>query len=78
MAVCFVSYDWVKEIIDELKRLGALRMLESNWCLKRSISCESKNSRDHFKKFIDSDDRLVVSEITDWDNLRMMDNLNNL
>lgn len=83
MALYFVSYDLVKnkdysKIIDELKRLNARRMLKSNWCLTRPTSGESKNLRDHFQKFIDSDDRLVVSEVTDWAGLRMMDNPNNL
>ncbi|HFW4211923.1 TPA: hypothetical protein ACIBOM_005085, partial [Salmonella enterica subsp. enterica serovar Reading] len=83
MALYFVSYDLVKtkdyqKIIDELKRYGARRMLESNWCFKRANSGESKIFRDHFKKFIDSDDRLVVSEVADWAGSRMLDNPNSL
>lgn len=83
MALYIVSYDLVKnknysKIFDELKRLGARRMLESNWCLTRSSSGESKNLRGNFQNFIDSDDRLVVSEVTDWAGVRIMDNPNNL
>jgi hypothetical protein len=83
MVQYFVSYDLInnkdyKRLINELKKLGALRMLESNWCLSRSGAGESKNLRDHFKKFIDNDDRLVVSEVTDWAGIRMLDNPNNL
>lgn len=83
MAEYFVSYDLIKnkdysKLINELKKLGGLRMLESNWCLSRSNTGESKSLRDHFKSFIDADDRLVVSEITDWAGIRMLDNPNNL
>lgn len=83
MALYFVSYDLLKtkdyqKIIDELKRYGARRMLESNWCFNRANSGESSILRDHFKKFIDSDDRLVVSEVTDWSGRWMLDNPNNL
>lgn len=83
MAEYFVSYDLVKnkdysKLINELKRLGALRMLESNWCLSRASTGEAKSLRDHFKKFIDTDDRLVVSEVNDWAGIRMLDNPNSL
>lgn len=83
MANYTVSYDLVncrdyQRLIDELKRLGALRMLESDWCLARSHSGESRRLRDHFMKFIDSDDRLVVSEIVNWAGVRMLDTPNSL
>lgn len=83
MALYFVSYDLVKtkdyqKIIDELKRYGARRMLESDWCFKRLNSGEAVAFRDHFRKFIDSDDRLVVAEITSWAGFNMLDNPGNL
>jgi len=83
MALYFVSYDLVKtkdyqKIIDELKRYGALRMLESYWCFEWKDSGKATAFRDHFVKFIDSDDSLVVSEVTDWAGRRMLDNPNSL
>lgn len=83
MALYFVSYDLVKtkdyeKLINELKRYDARRMLESYWCFKRTNSGESKMFREHFQKFIDSDDRLVVCEVTNWSGYRMLDNPNNL
>jgi hypothetical protein len=83
MALYFISYDLVKtkdyqKLFDELKRHGARRMIESNWCLKRANSAEALALRDHFIKFIDPDDRIVVSEVTDWASLNLYDNPNNL
>ena len=67
MALYFLSYDLrgnrdYEKLYDELEKFNAVRMLESNWCFKR-INTTAKSLRDYFKKFIDSDDGLVVSEV---------------
>lgn len=70
MALYFLSYDLVKgkdydKIYKELEKFNALRVLESVWCFKR-FNTSSKDLRDHFKNFIDNDDRLLVNESLDW------------
>lgn len=70
MALFFLDYDLRKQrnyqaLYDELARFNAVRMLESSWCFNR-INTNAGNLRDHFKKFIDTDDGLVVSEVTNW------------
>lgn len=70
MALYFLSYDLRKKrnyqsLYDELKRLNAVRILESQWCFNR-FNISAEGLRDHFKKFIDTDDGLSVSEISDW------------
>lgn len=63
MAKCLVTYDLKKNkdyvtLIQELHRLGACKALLSVWVL------DSQNSvtvlRDHLRKYIDSDDKLLV------------------
>ena len=70
MALYFLDYDLRRQrnyqaLYDELARFNAVRMLESSWCFNRS-NTSAVNLRDHFKKFIDSDDGLVVGEVTNW------------
>ncbi len=66
----FVDYDLRKErdyqtLYDELNRLKAIQVLESCWCLRIEDSSAVK-IRDHFRKFIDANDGIMVSEISDW------------
>lgn len=70
MALYFLSYDLRKSrnyqpLYDELKKFNAVRILESQWCFNRS-NTSAKGLRDYFRKFIDSDDGLCVSEVVDW------------
>ncbi|WP_448724291.1 hypothetical protein [Pseudomonas farris] len=70
MALFFLEYDLRKQrsyqpLYDELARFKAVRILESMWCFNRS-GIKSAGLRDHFKGFIDGDDGLMISEITDW------------
>lgn len=70
MALYFLTYDLRKSrnyqaIYDELESFNALRILESTWCFKR-INTSAKGLRDHFSQYVDSDDGLIVSEVTDW------------
>ena len=66
----FIDYDLRKErdyqtLYDELNRLKAIQVLESCWCLRIKGS-SAVEIRDHFKKFIDINDGIMVSEISDW------------
>lgn len=70
MALFFLEYDLRKnrdyeKIYKELESFNAVRILESLWCFKR-INTNCSGLRDHFSKFIDTDDGLVISEVTDW------------
>lgn len=70
MALYFLSYDLrnqrdYQSLYDELEEFKAVRILESLWCFKR-INTTAGKLRDYFKKFIDSDDGLSVSEVVNW------------
>jgi len=64
-----VSYDLKKnrnyqKLYDTLDVMGAKRILESTWLFKER-NTNSDYLRDYFKTVIDSDDMLIVSEVTD-------------
>ena len=82
MALYFLSYDLRGErdyqtLYDELEKFHAVRILESDWCFKR-INTDAKGLRDYFKRFIDEDDGLCVSEVTDWASYNAQGTPNNL
>jgi hypothetical protein len=82
MALFFVDYDLRKHrdysrLTSELEKLGAVRLLESSWCFRRE-NTNSVGIRDHLKQFIDSDDGLCVSEVTDWATWKTLSNPNKL
>jgi molybdopterin biosynthesis enzyme len=68
----YVAYDLVKASIEqytklcnELRRLGAKEVLKSDWVVRWSGT--SVGLRDHLKKFIHSDDRIVAVQMNgDW------------
>ncbi len=68
-----VSYDLkapgkdYEKLWDALRAMKAERILESEWVLRRS-STSATGLRDHFRQFIDSNDRLLVVCIdsADW------------
>jgi hypothetical protein len=67
MTTFTVTYDLVKArnyqpLWDRLTELGAHRTCESYWLL--SVDNSAKEVHDHLKQYIDSDDRLWVSELT--------------
>lgn len=72
MDTYFVDYDLRKKgehdyqnLFAALELLGAIRILESLWSLKRNgTSC--RMLFDHFKQFMHGDDGLSVSQVTDW------------
>jgi CRISPR-associated endonuclease Cas2 len=51
-----------KPLIDELKHFGAHRYQASAWLVKLNNKVEEVHA--HFKKLMDSDDSLWVSEVT--------------
>jgi hypothetical protein len=70
MALYFLDYDLRKQrdyerLYTALREFGAVRILESLWCFKR-FNTSTVSLRDHFKAFVDADDGLCVSEVTDW------------
>lgn len=50
---------------DELATFRAVRILKSLCCFKR-LDTNAEKLRNHFAQFIDNDDRLRVSEVSDW------------
>lgn len=72
MALYSLNYDLVKQrdyqkLYDELANFNAVRVTESQWFFKRFDATVS-GLREHFSKFIDSDDRLMVAEIASVNN----------
>ncbi len=63
-----ISYDLDKpgqdytSLIKELERLGAFKILYSEWILQSDAS--AVQLRDHLKAFIDSNDKLLVVGLT--------------
>ncbi len=82
MALYFLTYDLrgsrdYKKLYDELEEYNAARVLESTWCFKR-YNTSASGLRDYFKKYIDSDDGLLVSESNDWSTWGALKTPNNL
>ena len=64
-----ISYDLTnadeddyKVLHDELKRIGAKRVLRSQWAVSMNDT-STKKLTDHLKNFINKDDRLLVTTI---------------
>jgi CRISPR-associated endonuclease Cas2 len=51
---------------DELKRLGAHRTQYSSWIV--NLNNTAKEIVEHFKQFVHSDDRIMVTRLTGVDN----------
>lgn len=82
MALYFVEYELRNErnypkITKELESFGAIRVLNSYWCFKRN-GTTPKDLRDHLKQFIDKDDALIVTEVTNWAGIRLQNSPNDL
>lgn len=82
MALFFLEYDLRKQrnykpLYDELASMKAVRILESMWCFRR-FETNAENLRDHFRNFIDNDDGLMVSMVTDWAGLNVQGSPNDL
>ena len=52
--------------VKEIRECLAKPILDSTWGIKLSDSNTATKVRDHFAKFIDSDDGIMVSEVCDW------------
>lgn len=70
MALYFLTYDLrnsknYQELYDELENFNAVRILESTWCFKR-FDTTCKGLRSYFKQYIDGDDGLMISEVSNW------------
>ena len=85
MALYLISYDLLnhktfgqyEELIKELERLGAQRVLFSEWVWRSSDTSEA--IRNHLGKFMHTDDRILVSEITaNWASWNALVNINNV
>ena len=78
----YLSYDLIKNkdyksLYAELEKDGAKRVLESVWCFKYTDN-STETLRDHFRKFIDNDDKLLVIKSAHWAGTNLMFNPNNL
>lgn len=78
-----VSYDVdtpgkdYQKLWNELERLGGKRVLLSEWIVRNDAT--PAVMRDHFRQFIDANDRLLVSELTDnWASWNLMFDPNRL
>ena len=70
MVKYFLSYDLrnnrdYQKLYDELAAFNSIQVLESLHCFKYQDS-KTKELRDHFAKFIDSDDGLIVIKPASW------------
>jgi hypothetical protein len=70
MALYFLTYDLrsdrdYQKLYDELEKFNAVKVLESTWCFKR-VNTSASGLRDYYKKFIDSNDGLLVDESSNW------------
>lgn len=84
MALYLISYDLIgksfdqyETLIAELERLGAKRALLSEWAWKSTNT--SAEIRDHLRKFMHPNDRILVSEITiNWASWSILTDINQL
>ena len=85
MALYRISYDLLNKktfgeyetLISELRRIGAKEVLFSEWVWKgENYSC--KEMREHLKKFVHADDRILVTLVSDWASRNAMFDINNL
>lgn len=71
-----ISYDLDKPgqnyegLITRLKQHGAFRVLFSQWALQTTWT--AVQLRDDLKAYIDSNDRLLVTQVADWASYRLM------
>ena len=71
MKLFFLTYDLRNQrnytaLYDELRKLNAVRVLESTWCFKLQDTITAERVREYFRNYIDSDDAIIVSQVIDW------------
>jgi len=77
-----VTYDLMKQgqdyerLFSALEKLGARRALYSVWMLRGNYSVTSL--RDTLRNYIDSNDRLLVCEVSDWSSWNALFDINQL
>ena len=77
-----VSYDLripgqdYPNLITAIKALNGQQALRSQWVVKVGANNTAKDVRDHLVKFIDTNDRLLVNDYTDWASWNLMLDLN--
>ena len=70
MQCSVISYDLrnpgrnYQSLYNELENFNAKRILESQWVFRRNKT-NAKGLRDYFKKFVDSNDRILITSIED-------------
>jgi len=83
MALYLISYDLIgkktindyETLLNELRRLGAREILYSQWVLRTEST--PATIRDHLRRFMHSDDRLLVTEInSNWASYNAWVNIN--
>lgn len=57
-------------LLNELRRLGATRILLSQWLLNSPNT--ASQLRDHFRQYIDANDRLLVNPLGAWASWNLM------
>lgn len=81
-----ISYDLQRpekdypKLIEELRRLGAQKVLYSQWVANRA-NTTCVGLRDHLRGFMDSNDRLLVSTLegsADWAGWNLMAKINDI
>ena len=80
-----ISYDLIapgkdyQALWDELERLGAFRVLLSQWVVRR-INTDAARLRDHLKSFVDFNDRILVVclDNSNWGSYRALVNINDI
>ena len=71
------SYDQYETLIAELTRLGAQRVLLSQWALRSNST--SSQIRDYLYPFMHPNDRILVTEITaNWASRNALIDLNSV
>ncbi|MDD3323254.1 MAG: hypothetical protein PHS59_17610 [Paludibacter sp.] len=70
MTKYFICYDLrnsrdYQKLYTELEKYKAIQILESLYCIKYQDD-KTEELRDHFKKFIDKDDGLIIIKSAYW------------
>lgn len=82
MVKYFISYDLrnsrdYQKLYDEMDKFKAVQVLESLYCFKYKDD-QTEELRDHFSKFIDSDDGLFIIKSAFWAGINLDNNPNDL
>ena len=82
MVKYFISYDLrnsrnYQKLYDEMDKFKAVQVLESLYCFKYKDN-QTEELRNHFSKFIDSDDGLIIIKSAFWAGNNLDNNPNEL